>query len=161
MDTILGLSVPAFTALHVAISLIGVVAGLIFLGGLIAARFMTKWNSGFLIFTILTSVTGFFFHSKAFGPPHIVGVISLIVLAVALYALYGAGRTGVWRPVYAITATIAQWFNVFVLITQSFQKIHVLNTFAPNGNEPPFLAAQGIVLLLFVYIGWRAVKRGA
>jgi hypothetical protein len=67
----------------------------------------------------------------------------------------------VWRPVYAITATIAQWFNVFVLITQSFQKIHVLNTFAPNGNEPPFLAAQGIVLLLFVYIGWRAVKRGA
>ena len=161
MDTILGMPVPTFTALHVAISLIGIVTGLIFLGGLIAGRFMTKWNSGFLIFTILTSVTGFFFHSKAFGPPHIVGVISLFVLAVALYALYGAQRTGVWRPVYAIAATIAQWFNVFVLITQSFQKIHVLNGFAPNGTEPPFLAAQGIGLLLFVYIGWRAVRRSA
>ena len=160
MDTILGMSVPTFTALHTAISLIGILTGLIFLGGLVAGRFMGKWNAGFLIFTILTSVTGFFFHSKAFGPPHVVGVISLVVLAVALYALYGAQRAGVWRPVYAIAATIAQWFNVFVLITQSFQKIHVLNTFAPTGTEPPFLAAQAIGLLLFVYIGWRSVKRG-
>lgn len=161
MDTILGMSVPTFTALHTAISLVGILTGLIFLGGLVAGRFMAGWNRWFLIFTILASVTGFFFHSKAFGPPHIVGVISLIVLAVALYAFYGAQRAGVWRPVYTIAATIAQWFNVFVLITQSFQKIHVLNTFAPTGTEPPFLAAQAIGLLLFVYIGWRAVKRGA
>ncbi len=161
MDTILGMSVPTFTALHTAISLIGILTGLIFLGGLVAGRFMPGWNRGFLIFTILTSVTGFFFHSKAFGPPHIVGVISLVVLAVALYALYGAQRAGVWQPVYAIAATIAQWFNVFVLITQSFQKIHVLNAFAPTGTEPPFLAVQAIGLLLFVYIGWRAVRRGA
>ena len=161
MDTILGMSVPTFTTLHVAISLIGILAGLVFLGGLVGGRFLRGWNGVFLIFTILTSVTGFFFHSKMIGPPHIVGAISLVVLAVALYALYGAKRAGVWKPIYTITATIAQWFNVFVLIVQSFQKIPVLNQFAPTGTEPAFGAAQGIGLLLFIYIGWRGVKRAA
>lgn len=161
MDTIIGLSVPTFTLVHVAISLIGILAGVVFLCGLAGGRFLGGWNTLFLVFTILTSVTGFFFHSKAFGPPHIVGVISLVVLAVALYALYGAKRVGVWRPIYAITATIAQWFNVFVLITQAFQKIPALNALAPTGGGPVFGAAQAAGLLLFAYLGWRAVKRGA
>lgn len=161
METILGLSVEAFTTAHVAISLIGIAAGLIFLGGLVGGRFLAGWNGLFLVFTILTSVTGFFFHSKVFGPPHVVGVISLILLAVALVALFAFGRRGVWRPVYAITATAAIWFNVFVLIVQFFQKFSALHALAPTGSEPPFLITQVLTLALFVYLGWRAVRQTA
>lgn len=161
MSTILGLSVAAFTQIHVAISLIGIAAGLLLFFGLSRGHWSARLNGVFLIFTILTSVTGFFFHSKAFGPPHIVGVISLVVLAVSLIALYGFSRTGIWRPTYAITAAIAQWFNIFVLITQMFQKIPALNALAPNGGGPAFLAAQAAGLVLMVGLGWRAVRSRA
>ncbi|MES2096387.1 MAG: hypothetical protein V4459_06480 [Pseudomonadota bacterium] len=157
MDTILGLSVPAFTLLHVIISLIGIAAGLLLFLGWVQGRWSDLWNRIFLVFTILTSVTGFFFHSKAFGPPHVVGVISLIVLAVSLIALYGYNRTGIWRPTYAITAAIAQWFNIFVLITQLFQKVPALASLPPVAG----LVAQGAGLLLMVWLGWRAVKSRA
>lgn len=161
MDTILGMSVAAFTTLHVAITLIGIAAGFVFLGGLAGGRFLGGWNLVFLVFTILTSVTGFLFHSKAFGPPHVVGVISLVLLAVALVALYGFGRRGVWRPVYAVTATAAGWFNGFVLVTQFFQKFPTLHELAPNGNEPVFLLCQAITLAIFVVLGWKAVRSAA
>jgi hypothetical protein len=140
--------------LHVVISLIGIAAGLLLFLGLSRGRWSDLSNRIFLVFTILTSVTGFFFHSKAFGPPHVVGVISLIVLAVSLIALYGFNRAGIWRPTYATTAAIAQWFNIFVLITQMFQKIPVLASLPPVAG----LVAQGIGLLLMVWLGWRAVK---
>lgn len=156
---ILGLSVPAFTLLHVIISLIGIAAGLVFLAALLAGRWLGGWNVAFLVFTILTSVTGFFFHSKAIGPPHIVGVISLIDLAVALAALYKFGRHGVWRAVYAVAAVIALYLNVFVGIVQSFQKIGFLNAFAPTGTEPAFFAVQGLALLAFAAAAWLTVRR--
>jgi hypothetical protein len=161
MSTILGLPVPVFTQVHVMISLIGIAVGLLLFFGLSRGRWSSNLNSAFLIFTILTSATGFFFHSKAFGPPHIVGVISLVVLAVSLIALYGFNRAGIWRPAYAITAAIAQWFNIFVLITQMFQKIPALNALAPKGNEPAFLVAQAAGLVLMVWLGWRAVRSRA
>jgi hypothetical protein len=156
---ILGLSVAAFTQLHVIISLIAIAAGLIFLAGLIAGRWLNLWNQLFLVFTILTSVTGFFFHSKMIGPPHVVGVISLIVLAIALTALYGFKRAGLWRPVYTVAAVLALYLNVFVLVVQLFQKIPFLNAFAPTGSEPPFAAAQGIALIAFAAAGFVAVRR--
>lgn len=158
---ILGLSVPAFTELHVIISLIGIATGLVWLIALLNGRWLNRMNQMFLVFTILTSVTGFFFHSKMIGPPHIVGVLSLIDLAVALVALYRFRRTGLWKTIYAVTAIIALWFNIFVLIVQAFQKIPFLNAFAPTGSEPPFAAAQGIVLIAFGIAGWRAVRRPA
>ena len=161
MDTILGMSVAAFTTLHVAITLIGIAAGFVFLGGLAAGRFLSGWNAVFLIFTILTSVTGFFFHSKAFGPPHVVGVISLIILAVAVFALYVGKRQGLWRPAYTVLATAAGWFNAFVLVTQLYQKFPTLHELAPNGNEPVFLLSQGITLLIFIFLGWMGVKSHA
>ena len=160
MDRIIGLSVPLFTNIHVAISLIGILAGFVLLCGMIAGRFRSGWNNLFLVFTILTSVTGFMFHSKAFGPPHVVGVISLVVLAVALFAQFGLGRQAMARTTYAIAAAIAQWLNVFVLVTQAFQKVHFFHSLAPTGSEPPFLAAQVGVLLLMAWIGWRAAKSG-
>ncbi|WP_294123771.1 hypothetical protein [Sphingomonas sp.] len=160
METIFGLSVPLFTNIHVAISLIGIIAGFVLLCGMMAGRFHSAWNNLFLIFTILTSVTGFMFHSKAFGPPHIVGAISLVVLAVALFAQFGLGRQAMARTTYAITAAIAQWLNVFVLVTQAFQKVPFLHGLAPGGSEPPFLVAQVGALLLMAWIGWRAAKSG-
>jgi len=156
---ILGMSVGAFTTLHVLISLVAIASGLIVLLAMIANRRLDGLTAFFLVTTILTSVTGFFFHSKAFGPPHIVGVISLVVLAASLFALYVRKLAGVWRPVYVVTAVLALYLNCFVLVVQAFQKIAVLNAFAPTGSEPPFAAAQGATLVLFVILGFLAVRR--
>jgi len=156
---ILGMSVGAFTTLHVLISLVAIASGLIVLLAMIANRRLDGLTAFFLVTTILTSVTGFFFHSKAFGPPHIVGVISLVVLAASLFALYVRKLAGVWRPVYVVTAVLALYLNCFVLVVQAFQKIAFLNAFAPTGSEPPFAAAQGATLVLFVILGFLAVRR--
>ena len=156
---ILGLSVAAFTELHTIISLIGIATGLVFLGGLLGGRWLNLWNQLFLVFTILTSVTGFFFHSKVFGPPHVVGVISLIDLAIAVAALYFFRRVGIWRPVYTSTAVIALYLNCFVGVVQAFQKIPALRALAPTQAEPPFAIVQGLVLIAFAVAGFLAVRR--
>lgn len=156
---ILGMSVATFTLVHVIISLIGIATGIIVMFGMWAAKRMPGMTALFLITTVLTSVTGFFFHSKAIGPPHIVGILSLVVLAITLLALYVYHLAGRWRGVYVVTALFALYLNVFVAVVQTFQKIPFFNQFAPQGNEPPFAIAQGLVLLLFVVAGWLAVKR--
>ena len=156
---ILGMSVAAFTTLHVIISLVAIAAGLLLLPALLSSRRQDGLTALFLATTILTSVTGFFFHSKAIGPPHIVGVISLVVLAVALFALYGRKLEGAWRPAYVISAILALYLNCFVAVVQAFQKIPALNALAPEGSEPPFAAAQGALLIAFAVLGFLAVKR--
>ena len=158
---ILGLSVAAFTKLHTLISLIGIAAGLVFLVALLRGRWLGTWNLWFLVFTILTSVTGFPFLlvRPTIGPPHIVGVISLVDLAIALVALYRFRRVGIWRPIYAITAVFALYLNCFVLVVQAFQKIPFLHPLAPTGSEPPFAIAQGLVLIAFIIAGIVAVRR--
>jgi hypothetical protein len=156
---ILGMSVGAFTTLHVIISLVAIVSGLLVLFAMLANRPTDGLTGFFLLTTILTSVTGFFFHSKAIGPPHIVGVISLIVLAISLLALYGRRLVGIWRPVYIITAVVALYLNCFVGVVQAFQKVAFLHALAPNGSEPPFAAVQGATLLLFIVLGYLAVRR--
>ena len=156
---ILGMSVGTFTLLHVIISLVGIASGAVVLFAMIGDRPSRAWTALFLATTVLTSATGFLFHSASFGPPHVVGVISLVVLAVALLALYGQHLGGVWRPVYVICAVIALYLNVFVGVVQAFQKIPALNALAPKGSEPPFLAAQLVVLIGFIGFGYLAVKR--
>jgi hypothetical protein len=156
---ILGLSVGAFTLLHVFISLVAIASGVLVLIGMLGAQRMSLMTGVVLVTTILTSATGFLFRSKAIGPPHIVGVISLVVLAVALLALYGRKLAGAWRATYVICALVALWFNVFVLIVQAFQKVAFLNALAPKGSEPPFLVAQLAMLVLFIILGWQAVRR--
>jgi uncharacterized membrane protein len=156
---ILGLSVGTFTTLHVIISLVGILSGVVVLLAMIGNRRLDGMTAIFLVTTVLTSVTGFFFHSKAFGPPHIVGCISLVVLALALWALYGGKLAGVWRPVYAITATVALYLNCFVGVVQAFDKLPALHALAPTGKEPPFAIAQGLTLLLFGVLGYLAVRK--
>jgi len=153
----LGLSLAAFTALHTVISLIGIAAGLVFFGALTTGRWWKTANAIFLVFTVLTSVTGFLFPPKPIGPPFVFGVVSLLLLAVAVYALYARRLTGRWRPVYLIAALLAQWLNMVVLVVQSFQKIPALHVLAPTGGEPLVLLAQAVVVGIVGYAAWRAL----
>lgn len=155
---ILGMSLSTFTTVHVIISLVGIASGLVVIGAMLANRPLGAMNLVFLVTTIATSVTGFFFPFKTFGPPHILGVLSLIVLAAALWALYGARLAGAARWIYVVSAVVALYFNVFVGVVQAFGKIAPLHALAPTGGGPVFGGAQGVVLLLFVVLGYRAVR---
>jgi len=148
-----------YTFVHVALSLIGIVTGIIVLFGWLADVRLPGWTALFLATTVLTSATGFGFPFDKLLPSHIVGIISLIVLAIALYALYGAHLNGAWRWIYVVTAMIALYLNVFVLIVQAFIKIPTLNALAPTQAETPFVATQGAVLLAFVVLGLLATRR--
>jgi len=156
---IVGMSVAAFTQLHVIISLIGIAAGLIVLFGLLTARRLPFWTAVFLSTTVLTSATGFMFHSEKIGPPHIVGAISLVVLALAIFALYARHLAGFWRVVYIFGAVFSLYLNAFVGVVQTFLKIPFFNALAPTGQEPPFLVAQGITLVFFIVLGVLSFKR--
>ena len=140
------------TLVHVAISLIGILSGIVVLLGFLSAKRLDGWNAIFLITTVLTSVTGFLFPFHKLLPSHILGAMSLVVLAFALFARYARRMAGPWRRTYAITSSIALYFNVFVLIAQMFQKITALKALAPTQSEPPFLVAQLVCLVLFTVL---------
>ena len=155
---VIGLSLQTFTLVHVIISLIGIATGLIVLFGMLGSNKLAGWTALFLLTTVLTSVTGFLFPIKGFTPALGVGITSLIVLAIALLALYGKHLAGAWRWIYVVTAVTALWFNVFVLIVQSFQKVSFLKPLAPTQSEPPFLIEQIIVMVIFIGLGIMAVR---
>ena len=155
---ILGMSTSAFTTLHVILSLIGIAAGFIVVLGLFASKSLDGWTALFLVTTVLTSVTGFFFPREQILPSHIVGAISLVVLGVAILAFYGYRLAGAWRWIYVVTALVALYLNVFVLVAQAFQKIPALNKLAPTQSDPPFIVAQLVVLIAFIAVGVATVK---
>jgi hypothetical protein len=156
---VFGMSLATFTLIHVIISLIGIGSGLIVLFGMFNGRRFDGMTALFLATTVLTSVTGFFFPFEHVTPGIILGILSLIVLAIAIPARYSFRMAGKWRTIYVVTAVIALYFNCFVLIAQSFQKVSALHALAPKGNEPPFAIAQGILLVLFILAGISAVKK--
>ncbi len=159
----LGLSLSAFTTLHVVISLIAIVAGFIVMFGMLGPYHSGGLTGIFLLFTILTSVTGFMFPFNGVTPGIVVGIISCVLLAIACLALYGMKVSGIWRGIYAVTALLSLYLNVFVLVIQSFLKIPPLHEIAP-GNPPAgpaFAVLQGVVLLFFVGMiiqAWRRYK---
>jgi hypothetical protein len=163
---ILGMSLDTFVLVHVIISLIGIVAGLVVMFGMLGSNRMPGLTAIFLLFTILTSATGFLIPpllSEKLLPSHVIGILSLILLAIACIALYVMKLSGSWRWIYVLTALISLYFNVFVLVIQSFLKIPALTALAP-GNPPTgpvFAVVQGIVLVFFVVmiIGvWRRFR---
>jgi uncharacterized membrane protein YraQ (UPF0718 family) len=156
---ILGMSLATFTAVHTAISILGIVTGVPVMYGLLKRKRLDGWTAVFLASNVATSVTGFFFPIHKFGPPHYVGILSLIVLAIALLARYAYKLAGGWRRAYVISAVIALYLNTFVGIVQAFGKIPALHALAPLGNEPPFALAQGAVLVMFIAIGFLATSR--
>ncbi|MGM4895945.1 hypothetical protein [Tardiphaga sp. 709] len=158
---VLGMSLATFTLLHVVVSLIGIVAGLVAMVGLLKSKPMPGWTGLFLLTTILTSVTGFFFPVEKLLPSHVIGIISLVLLAVACLALYGQKLAGSWRWIYVLTAMISLYLNVFVLVIQSFLKVPPLHALAPSvpPSEPPFAIVQGIVLVFFVVTTFLAIRK--
>ena len=153
------MTLEIYTLVHVAISLVGIASGFAVLFGLLAGKRLDGWTKLFLITTVATSVTGFFFPFHGFTPAIGVGIISLVVLAVAIFARYGRNLAGSWRWIYVVTATIALYLNVFVGIVQALQKVPALKAIAPMQTEPPFAITQLVVLVLFILIGIVAAIR--
>lgn len=147
---ILGMSTSTFTMFHVILSLVGIFTGIVVVFAMFGSKLSQSWTAIFLATTVLTSVTGFFFPRAQILPSHIVGIISLVVLAIALFALYSRHLAGPWRWIYVVTAVVALYLNVFVAVVQSFLKVPALNALAPTQSEPPFLVAQSVVLLIFI-----------
>jgi hypothetical protein len=156
---VFGMSLAAYTLIHVIISLIGIGSGLIVMFGMFGSKQLDGMTALFLATTALTSLTGFGFPFEHVTPGIILGVLSLIVLAIAIPARYSFHMAGKWRSIYVITAVIALYFNCFALVGQSFLKVPALHALAPTGHEPPFAIAEGILLLLFIVAGILAGKK--
>jgi len=157
----LGLDLSTFTTVHVVISLIGIAAGILAMFGLLGSNRMPGMTAIFLLFTILTSATGFLFPFNGVTPGDVIGALSLVLLAIACIALYGMKLVGAWRWIYVVTAMISLYLNVLVLVIQGFLKVPALHALAPGNppNGPAFLIAQGIVLVFFVIVTIGAVRR--
>ena len=160
---VLGMSLATFTIVHVIISLIAIVAGLIVMFGMLGSQRRPGLTAIFLLFTILTSATGFLFPFTVLLPSHMIGILSLVLLAIACIALYAMGLGGSWRWIYVVTALLALYFNVFVLVIQSFLKIPALTAVAPGNppSGPVFAVVQGVVLVFFVLMiigAWRRFR---
>jgi len=160
---VLGMSLATFTMVHVIISLIGIVSGIIVMFAMLGSNRMPGLTAIFLLSTILTSATGFGFPFIQLLPSHLIGILSLVLLAIACIALYAMRLAGPWRWIYVVTALVSLYLNVFVLVIQSFLKIPALHALAPSvpPSEPPFAVIQGLVLLFFVIVivgAWRRFR---
>jgi uncharacterized membrane protein SirB2 len=156
---ILGMTLSTFTLVHVLISLAGIGSGFIVVYGLLTGKRFDAWTAIFLVTTVLTSATGFLFPVEHLLPSHLVGIISLVVLAVAILARYFLRLAGAWRWIYVVGALLALYLNCFVAVIQSFLKVATLHALAPTQKEAPFLVAQLAVLALFIVLGILAVKK--
>jgi hypothetical protein len=150
--------ITTFTLAHVILSLVGIVAGLVTVGGLAAGRQLGGWAGAFLACTFLTNLSGFGFPFVRFLPSHGVGIVSLVLLPVVIFALYGRQLAGGWRRVYVVGAVIALYLNVFVLIAQLFRRVPALIVLAPKQQESPFLVTQLLLMVLFIGLGRAAWK---
>jgi len=156
---ILGVTTSTFTFVHVLLSLVGIGSGLVLVSGLLGGKRLDGWTALFLVTTVATSVTGFLFPFHELLPSHKVGILSLIVLAVAILARYAFRLAGSWRLIYVIGTVVALYLNVFVAVFQAFLKIPALKALAPTQKEPPFLVAQLVVLVIFAVLAIFSVKR--
>ena len=156
---IIGMSTATFTLLHVIISLIGIVTGLVVVAGLWSGKRLSSWTGLFLLTTVLTDITGFMFPVAGLDPARIVGIISLVALAIAILAFYTYHAARAWRWIYVTTALFSLYLNCFVAVVQSFQKIPALHALAPKGNEPAFVGSQVTLILAFIVIGIISLRR--
>ncbi len=156
---ILGMSAATYTFLHVLISLVAIGSGLVVMFGFLTGKRLDSLTAVFLITTVLTSLTGFGFPFDHLLPAHKVGIISLVIVAIAIPARYVFHLAGAWRITYVVGAATALYLNVFVLVVQSFEKVPALKALAPTQTEPPFLVAQSLVLVVYLGLTILAAKR--
>src|SRR5207247_10655435 len=154
-----GMLLATFSFVHVVLSLVGIGAGFVVLSGLLSGRERTGWTAVFPVTTVATSVTGFGCPVDHLLPSHVVGVVSLVVLTVAILAHYGRRLRGAWRPIYVICAAVALYLTVFVGVVQALLKVSALHALAPRQTEPPLLLAQPVVLALFIVLAVLATRR--
>lgn len=154
----LGLTIPQFTVLHVVISLVAIISGIMAMIGFARRRSNSAVTNLFLLTTAATTITGFMFPINGVTPAFLTGLVSTVVLIVAFAAYYFARLRGAAGPTYAVSATAALWLNLFVLVVQAFQKVPALNAFAPTGSEPPFLVAQAVTLAATIALGVAAFR---
>jgi hypothetical protein len=154
-----GLSASTFTLVHVLLSLVGIASGFVVLSGLLSGRERGGWTLLFLVTTVATSVTGFGFPVDHLLPSHVIGILSLAILAAVMLARYGLHLRGAWRWVYVIGASVALYLNVFVGVVQAFLKVSALHALAPQQTEPPFVVTQVAVLLFFIVLTVLTAKR--
>ncbi len=150
-----------YTLVHVAISLVGIFTGLVALFGQLTGPRLGRWTAWFLVSTVLTNVTGLAFPFERFLPSHALAILSLVVLAAAIYARYGRRLEGAWGRVYLVAAVAALYLNVFVLVVQLFLRVPALAALAPTQSEWPFGVTQLVVLVAFVVLGIGAWRRTA
>ena len=154
-----GIPTEAFVQIHVGVSLVAIVSGLVVLYGLLTGKLLGGWTALFLATTILTGVTGFPLPPFGWDPARVVGTILLVLMGTAVLALYIFHAAGAWRAIYVIAAVASLYLNCFVGVVQAFQKVPTLHALAPTQSEPPFLIAQVAVLVAFVVLGVVAVVR--
>jgi hypothetical protein len=155
----MNLDIVTLTLVHVALSLLAIIAGLVVSGGFIAGRRLDGWTGVYLVTTALTNITGFLFPFIRFVPAHGVGIVSLLILPVVLWARYRKQLAGGWRRVFVAGAVLLLYLNVFVLVAQLFLRTPALIASAPTQSEPPFVVTQLATLVLFLWLG-RAALRG-
>jgi hypothetical protein len=148
-----------YTLLHVLISLIAIFTGVVVLFGMLSGKPLDGWTKWFLITAVATTVTGFFFPFHGVTPAIILGIITVPVLAITIYARYSRQLAGAWRWIYVVGAVMSLYFNLFVLVVQAFEKVPGLHSMAPTQTEPPFKFTQLVVLVIFVLLGLLAVIR--
>ena len=148
----MSVALTAFTFFHVALSLAGIFSGFVVVWGMLSAKRFEGWTAFFLATTVATSVTGFLFPVHHFMPSHGVGIISLLLLAVAIVARYRRHLAGSWRWIHVVSAVVALYLNFFVLIVQAFLKVPALKAIAPTQSEPPFKITQLVALAIFFAI---------
>jgi hypothetical protein len=154
-----GMTTSAFTLAHVSLSLLGIGSGVVVIFGLLTGKQLDGWTVLFPATTVATSVTGFGFPIDHLLPSHKVGILSLVVLAVAIIARYAFHLGGAWRRIYVVCAAVALYLNVFVGVVQAFEEVPALSVMAPKQTEPPFVITQLVVLALFIVLTILAAKR--
>lgn len=154
-----GLSIDTLLTVHVAVSLLGIATGLVAMPALAVGRWLPGWQATFLVTTALTSLTGFLFTFSGVTPAFVFGVVSMVLLAIAVAALPLRRSRRIAAVAYALSATLALYLNLVVLVVQSFQKLSLLQPLAPTQSEPPFLVSQVVVLIAAVLIAWGSLTR--
>lgn len=152
-------AVTVLTVGHVAVSLVGLLAGFLVLGAFLGGMASRSQTALFLVATITTNVSGFLFPVQHVTPAHVLGVISLAILSVAVYAYYRQNRSTAWRTAYVVSTVLAQYLNFFVLVVQLFLKVPALKAIAPTQTEPAFAISQLVTLAAFTFVGILSVVR--
>ena len=156
---VLTMNLSTFTAIHTALSVIALLSGVVVLIGLLRSQRCPLVTLLYFVTAIATSATGFGFPNTTFTPAEVVGVISLVLLGIAVLARYSYAFAGSARWLYVLGVTLSLYFLFFVLVAQAFSKIAALRVFAPTQSEPPFAIAQGVLLLVFVAITVATVRK--